>query len=256
MQIEQMEILETGASYAILKWSKPELDNGAIITNFKIRYFSAGDEKNALELETEGCDCEYRCVELQPGTAYFFTVCAQNAAGWGQWLSPNAYGLTKSAPPGRPERFRVIGSTDKSVRLGWAPPMTNGSAIVLYEIAYEDGSGRNCSSVRPPSDLFGGILGGEDVAAGEEWMELTGVAAGSLLSAIQVPTLVIFPLFQHRLRITAPSFSRRLSVPPSQVSVSLRGSGLAGSGEEPCGLGAFQRDGFCGDCGTACRLGA
>ncbi len=102
------------------------------------------------ELETGTGGCEYTCTDLQPGTAYFFGVCAQNAAGWGLWVMLNAYGLTKSAPPARPERLRVIAATVNSVRLGWIRPATNGSAVVLYEIVYDDGTGRTCACIKEP----------------------------------------------------------------------------------------------------------
>ena len=150
-QVEWIEVVETTSDSASLKWSKPELENGAPISGFKVRYFAAGEEAGARELETESGACEYTCGDLQPGTAYFFGVCARNRAGWGLWAPIKAYGLTKSAPPASPGRLRVVSTTVNSVRLGWSRPVSNGSEVVLYEIIYEDGDGRCRSCVRQPA---------------------------------------------------------------------------------------------------------
>jgi hypothetical protein len=197
--------VETSADRASLRWSRPELENGAPISNFKVRFFPADDEGSVQELETGSGSCEYECRGLRPGTAYFFGVCAQNTAGWGLWAPLNAYGLTKSAPPARPERLRVVATTVDSVRLGWARPVSNGSAIVLYEIIYEDSAGRACACVKPvparraplppaprlarprPAPAAPAPAPAEEEEEEEEEVqqEVSGVAPGTCLSNIQ-----------------------------------------------------------------------
>ena len=243
---------KTTANRASLRWSRPELENGAPISNFKIRYFPAGQEGSTKEIETGSGACEFTCPDLQPGTAYFFGVCAQNAAGWGLWAPLNAYGLTKSAPPARPENLRVIAATVNSVRLGWIRPVSNGSAVVLYEIIYEDSAGRSCSCVRQPGGAGQPPPPREhppqSPAVDEEEQAVDDVAPGTCLSNIQVTRqgLLVHPAARAACR-TGEARSRA-SLGPSRATRASptrgarRTSSLraAGSGQEPRRLGPLQ----------------
>ncbi len=162
---------------AKLRWAQPISDNGAPIENYKIQVYQPGVPDSATEVETGKSACEFTVWSLKPGTAYMFTVCAQNESGWGPWVFLPAYGLTKSAPPNEPEDVRVVKTTVDTAQLSWKKPFGNGSEVAGYEVLFEDDQGKMCSRILNPP---------ERSTDATVYFTLSHLHAGSMIAQIQV----------------------------------------------------------------------
>jgi len=152
-QVDWIEVVEVEAFSAALQWSKPRVENGAAVENYKVQVYQPGVPGSAVEMETKSSTTEYVVWALKPGTAYMFTVCAHNKAGWGPWVSLPAYGLTLAAPPNEPTDLTIMSTTVDSVKLSWKIPFGNGAEITGYEVVYEDERTKQCSVLLPADSL-------------------------------------------------------------------------------------------------------
>eukprot|EP00961_Rhodomonas_salina_P079929 1074360-Rhodomonas_salina.1 len=176
-QVDWVEVVEVHDFSAKLQWAQPLSDNGAPIQNYKIQVYQPGVAESATEFETGDPACECTVWSLKPGTAYMFTVCAQNESGWGPWVFLPAYGLTKSAPPNEPEEVVVVSTTVDTAVLRWKKPYGNGSEVVGYEVLFEDDQRKMCSRIyNPPEKSTDATVN----------FTLTHLHAGSMIAEIQV----------------------------------------------------------------------
>lgn len=76
-------------------------------------------------------DCQK--VELLPGTAYKFRVCAINAYGKGEWSDVSAFKTCLPGFPGAPSSIKISKSTD-GAHLSWEPPPANSGKIIEYSV--------------------------------------------------------------------------------------------------------------------------
>ena len=137
-QVDWAEVTDCTDHSADLKWSRPSIENGAAVKNYKIQVYQPGKDGSTVELETGSEVCRYVVTGLKPGTAYMFSVCAENESGWGAWVSSPAYGLTRAAPPTRPMEVIAVKTTVDSVTVRFRTPFSNGSDLTGYELIYED----------------------------------------------------------------------------------------------------------------------
>jgi len=183
-QVEWIEVDELEAFSAALSWSKPSIENGAPIQNYKVQVYQPGVPGSATEMETGSSGTTYIVWALKPGTAYMFTVCAHNQAGWGQWVSLPAYGLTLAAPPNEPTDLCILATTVDSVMLSWKMPFGNGAAVTGYEVVYEDERTKQCSTMLEAEGLSGTP---EMALYPDEYRCVVGnLPSGSLLFQMQV----------------------------------------------------------------------
>jgi len=183
-QVEWIEVEELEAFSAALKWSKPRIENGAPVKNYKVQVYQPGVPGSAMEMETKSSNTTYVVWALKPGTAYMFTVCAHNQAGWGPWVSLPAYGLTLAAPPNEPTDLYIMSSTVDSVQLSWKMPFGNGAEVTGYEVVYEDERTKQCSVMVPAEGLEG--TPEEPLYPDEYRCVVRNLPSGSLLFQMQV----------------------------------------------------------------------
>ncbi|KAK7601949.1 hypothetical protein V9T40_009390 [Parthenolecanium corni] len=72
-------------------------------------------------------------IELLPGTAYKFRVCAINAYGRGEWSDVSAFKTCLPGFPGAPSSIKISKSTE-GAHLSWEPPPANSGKIVEYSV--------------------------------------------------------------------------------------------------------------------------
>jgi alpha-tubulin suppressor-like RCC1 family protein len=183
-QVDWIEVEELEAFSAALKWSKPRIENGAPVQNYKVQVYQPGVPGSAVEMETKSSNTTYVVWALKPGTAYMFTVCAHNQAGWGSWVSLPAYGLTLAAPPNEPTDLYIMRSTVDSVQLSWKIPFGNGADVNGYEVVYEDERTKQCSVMIPEEGMEG--TPEEPLYPDEYRCVLKNLPSGSLLFQMQV----------------------------------------------------------------------
>lgn len=72
-------------------------------------------------------------IELLPGTAYKFRVCAINAYGRGEWSDVSAFKTCLPGFPGAPSSIKISKSAE-GAHLSWEPPPANSGKIVEYSV--------------------------------------------------------------------------------------------------------------------------
>lgn len=72
-------------------------------------------------------------IELLPGTAYKFRVCAINAYGKGEWSDVSAFKTCLPGFPGAPSSIKISKSAD-GAHLSWEPPPANSGKIIEYSV--------------------------------------------------------------------------------------------------------------------------
>lgn len=72
-------------------------------------------------------------IELLPGTAYKFRVCAINAYGRGEWSDVSAFKTCLPGFPGAPSSIKISKSVD-GAHLSWEPPPANSGKIIEYSV--------------------------------------------------------------------------------------------------------------------------
>ena len=68
-QVEWIEVTEVEAFSAALTWSKPRIDNGAVIANYKVQAYQPGVPGSAIEMETKSSNTSYVVWALKPYSA-------------------------------------------------------------------------------------------------------------------------------------------------------------------------------------------
>ncbi|KAL0280552.1 UNVERIFIED_CONTAM: hypothetical protein PYX00_001813 [Menopon gallinae] len=74
-----------------------------------------------------------RRIQLEPGTAYKFRVCAVNGCGTGPWSDIAAFKTTLPGYPGAPSAIKISKSPD-GAHLTWEPPGGNSGEILEYAV--------------------------------------------------------------------------------------------------------------------------
>ena len=114
-----------GNGQATVNWNAP-LDNGkSAITSYTITAYSGG---NILKT-VEATGTSVPVTGLVNGTAYTFTVAANNIAGTGPASSASAP-VTPRTVAGPPENLTVVSVGDGQVGLVWDSPTSDGGASV------------------------------------------------------------------------------------------------------------------------------
>ena len=122
-----------GNTVVALTWTPPATDGEAEITDYAIRYRSAGTPWKDFP-HPSGADLTREVTSLTNGTRYAFQVAAVNRMGRGPW-SPRVLGAP-FGPPGPVVEPEAVGSR-KAIELSWKPPEDDGGRQVIgYRIDY------------------------------------------------------------------------------------------------------------------------
>ncbi|WP_139977692.1 fibronectin type III domain-containing protein [Nocardioides litoris] len=111
-----------------LSWRAPPA-NGAPIDRFQVRGGGEVRECGSTRCEVGG---------LVNGRDYRFEVRAHNAVGWSEWSPPSAV----ATPDARPDRVGTVVLAERGdtfLKLSWAPPANQTSAIKQYVVSWQDG---------------------------------------------------------------------------------------------------------------------
>ncbi|XP_037976773.2 fibronectin type-III domain-containing protein 3a isoform X1 [Plutella xylostella] len=119
---------------ARLEWTPPN-DNGAPILDYRLE-MSTGAADASFAQVFAGLATSALVGDLTPFTAYFFRVCASNAAGRGAWSGVRD-ALTERAPPAAPAP-PAHEAEAAALRLAWAAPAAHGAAITHYLVRVDE----------------------------------------------------------------------------------------------------------------------
>ncbi len=117
--------------------SSPWCDVGIIKgTSSVIKHFyqtNYTDEHTSINTDDLPDYSECQKIELLPGTAYKFRVCAINAYGRGEWSDVSAFKTCLPGFPGAPSSIKISKSAD-GAHLSWEPPPANSGKIIEYSV--------------------------------------------------------------------------------------------------------------------------
>jgi hypothetical protein len=133
---------------ATVTWSFSGSNGGAAIESF-----TATSNPGSLKcygIGASATSCEVS--GLTNGTAYTFTVKANNSVGSSSASSASSPAVTPAGPPTEPDTLTATAAT-LSLDISWrAPNSTNGSALVGYYIEISSNSGSSWTQVNPSSE--------------------------------------------------------------------------------------------------------
>lgn len=117
-----------------LRWSAPEYDGGAPITEFVVEMSAADPEGPAREVHRGAADVtECSVTHLLPGKVYSFKVQAFNRVGAGPFSEPLQV-TTGAGPPERPGNLTATFRSPTSACVSWETPCSNGAEVTEYKL--------------------------------------------------------------------------------------------------------------------------
>jgi fibronectin type 3 domain-containing protein len=122
-----------GSENVTLTWEAPAYTNASAVVGYMISY---GTSPDSLADQITWDQLVYILNNLTKGTTYYFTVAAQNSAGWG----PNSTmaSATPFGVPSVPLGFEAFAG-DENVTLNWTAPSYLGPGTIIYHL-FRDGS--------------------------------------------------------------------------------------------------------------------
>ncbi|XP_021928755.1 fibronectin type-III domain-containing protein 3A isoform X2 [Zootermopsis nevadensis] len=118
------------ATSLALKWSYPEYDGGAPLSEFEVEMTSPNSSRQQTY---RGKDAECIVSNLCPGQTYVFQVRAFNRVGPGPW-SDSLEVMSGAAPPDTPREPAVICRSSHHAVVHWDEPSSNGAPITEYRL--------------------------------------------------------------------------------------------------------------------------
>ncbi|XP_034721093.1 titin-like, partial [Etheostoma cragini] len=117
---------------ADMKWTQPERDGGAPITNYVVEKRDAR-RKGWQAVDTTVKELKYTVTPLNEGSLYVFRVAAENAAGLGPFceLEDTVMARDTFTTPGPPYALTVNAVTKTYVDLQWEAPKNDGGKPIL-----------------------------------------------------------------------------------------------------------------------------
>ncbi|PSN41619.1 hypothetical protein C0J52_17774, partial [Blattella germanica] len=118
------------ATTLALKWSYPEYDGGAPLTEFEVEMTCPNASRQQAYM---GKDTECIVTDLSPGQTYVFQVRAFNRVGYGPWS--DCLEITSgAAPPDTPREPQVTCRSSHLAIVQWEEPASNGAPITDYRL--------------------------------------------------------------------------------------------------------------------------
>lgn len=116
-----------------LRWSYPEYDGGASITEFAAQLISPDNTSREVY---KGRDLDCIVAGLSPGRPYLFQVRAINRVGGGPWSEPLEV-VSGAGVPDPPKAPMVICRSPHSAMVNWEAPVNNGATITEYRVEWQ-----------------------------------------------------------------------------------------------------------------------
>lgn len=130
-------VAEHGNASATVRWDAPS-DNGSPITRYLV------SANGAEPIVVPASQTSHLVPGLVNGTAYSFTVTAENAVGTGAPSAPSAE-VTPATKPGAPTNVQGVRG-NKSVTVSWTAAAANGNAVSEYFISTNNGAWQSTQS--------------------------------------------------------------------------------------------------------------
>ncbi|MUH57697.1 MAG: hypothetical protein F2790_00915 [Actinobacteria bacterium] len=125
-----------------ISWADPVQNGGSAITSYSVRY-SDDSGVTWTTFTTSATTNPVTVTGLTNGTSYIYQVAATNVNGTGDW-SASSLGVTPIGEPGQLQTGPTLTAsdtgTDPWITVAWSrwgslgAPITNGSAVVSYEV--------------------------------------------------------------------------------------------------------------------------
>ena len=126
--VSNLTVTDVTCDSVTLKWSAPENDGSAVITNYVIQKREAS-RKAWMTVSSDCTRHSYKVTQLNEGDSYMFRVFAENANGLGK-ANETKEAVKVSMTPSPPTKFQVTGVTKSSVTLAWNKPDHSGGSEV------------------------------------------------------------------------------------------------------------------------------
>eukprot|EP00731_Ephydatia_muelleri_P021532 Em0014g123a len=114
----------TGQKEVVMQWHDVDIVRGTQYTVTGYQIPVEGDKAGEQKMVR---------VELQPGKAYKFRVCAINSCGSGPFSEMAAFKTCMPGFPGAPSAIRISKSTE-GAHLSWEPPANSAGTITEYSV--------------------------------------------------------------------------------------------------------------------------
>ena len=171
-----------------LDWDEAH-DNGSPITEYNIIRWSARTE-GSIVASYQTTDTSHTVTGLSPGTSYYFTIEARNAAGAGPRSAPRTSAITGAVVPAAPTLDSVVTGGGRA-QLSWTAGAAGSQAISGYLIQYEQASTRLTlvhSATQGTSATVTLPEGADDYSLSVAMISAAGVGAAATLSPPTVGT--------------------------------------------------------------------
>jgi phosphodiesterase/alkaline phosphatase D-like protein len=111
---------------------------GSAITDYDVQFSTSSYFGSATFFEGTASDAGFVDVTgLMNGRTYYFWVCAQNAAGCGDWSSSSVSIVAMDIPSAAPTSLSGLGVALGTVRVSWTVPTAlGGGSITDYDVEY------------------------------------------------------------------------------------------------------------------------
>lgn len=116
-----------------LRWSYPEYDGGAAITEFAVQVISPDNTSREVY---RGRDLDCIVAGLSPGRPYLFQVRAINRVGGGPWSEPLEV-VSGAGIPDPPKTPVIQCRSPHSAMIQWEAPVNNGATITDYRVEWQ-----------------------------------------------------------------------------------------------------------------------
>jgi hypothetical protein len=177
-----------GNGTAAVSWG-PAPANGSPVTRYRLTWSGNGAAGRAM---LRGITLGRTVTGLANGSAYTFTIQAENAVGWGPAVTAGPV-TPSSTVPAAPSSVRAATPADNgSVALSWTEP-DNGDAIKSYTVT-EVGTGQVVASrVTGTSVTIPGVVTAASTTFGPVEFEVTAVDGANRESAPSTPSSRVTP---------------------------------------------------------------
>ncbi len=184
-----------------ISWSPPSSDGGGMVSKYQVTMLPGNKEISVLGTETSHLE-----TNLINGKKYTFTVKAFNSSGGGE--DSLSVEETPATIPGKPTDL-VATAADKSVKIQWQAPSSNGGKLISsYIVKGQPGNLVKTSRGSDTEISFDGLINGSTYTFTIQASNAAGVSDKSEDSNSVVPVGVPDSPFA----VTATGFDRQASV--------------------------------------------